>query len=236
MSPQPDKDDRLEADGAVSIALVKPDRAPIVDSVKDGINWASAAIGAVNPRAGIVIQTVAVLGGWVWNYWKYDRARPALQAIVERLNRGEADYLQRDDFVDLLESSLRRISEQPEHSRRDSMRKILLKVIEEPQSHTTNNWFVRCADELDGTELALVHLGAQLGALTSQNPAMAWDRLSRETGKQRFELHEFVQHLCNEHIFDSEGVLGLMIPGSRPAAYRFRLTSKGEALVRYLRG
>ena len=93
---------------AVSLAVVKADHAPVIQAVLDGVNVAAAAAAVVNPAAGLIVQTAAATGGWVWNKWKYDRVSPVLVEITKRVQGIENDYVRREEFADLLWDALPR--------------------------------------------------------------------------------------------------------------------------------
>jgi hypothetical protein len=134
-----------------------------------------------------------------------------------------------------MENAVRRIAEQPDAGRRVGLRNILVRVIDDPQDHATNRWFLRCADELDGGALQLLHLIDALGDLAWQNPAMSWERLVVQTQRRKWEIYEVLEWIASEHMIQSEGVMGLLRPGQDPSPFRFRLTFKGASFLRYLR-
>src|SRR4051812_16336326 len=92
----------------VAIAVLKADNSGIIEVVREAINHAGEVIGIVNPKAGLALKTTALLGGWLWNGWKYERAKPAIQAVAERVAQVGGDYVKKDEFADILEETLRR--------------------------------------------------------------------------------------------------------------------------------
>jgi hypothetical protein len=219
----------------VSVAIVKPDHEPALRTIIDGVNLLADAIAITNPVAGLAVRTGSVLSGWVWNRWKFDRVSPVLEAVSTRIQRVESDYVRQDEFADLLEDALRRISEQPSSDRRSALTNALLRIVEEPQDHVRNRWFLRCADELDGDALFLLNVLDELKTLPFKNPAMSWASLVERTGRGKPEIHETLGRLSSEHLVDAEGVFGLLRADQAPSPYRVRLTRRGADLLRYIR-
>ena len=67
-------------------------------------------------------------------------------------------FAQRDEFPDLLEDVLRRLSEQPDPDRRKGLQSIFEKIMEEPREHQANRLFLRLADELPSGALRLLSI------------------------------------------------------------------------------
>jgi hypothetical protein len=215
---------------AVSLAVVKPDHAPIVDSVLDAVNLAAAGVAIANAKAGFAIQSVAVLGGWVWNKWKFDRVSPVLEEVAKRIQGIEHDYVRREEFADLLWDGLRRIGDQPDAVRRGRLRNILLNVVSAPKDHEDNRLFLRLADELSAVETRV--LLATLGKITRDELMWANNKiLAARASVADEDIDLVMSYLAMDKL-----LLGMKFHDKAPSSgLGFLLTPTGEAFVRYIR-
>ena len=218
----PDLDPAFALERAVSLAVVKADHAPAVEAVIAAVNIAAAAIGLVNPNAGFAVSTVSVLGGWVWNTWKFNRVKAVLEELQKRIQAAEGEYVHQEEFADLLGDALRRIGDQPEQKRREWLGSILLKVIDEPKDHTDNRLLLRLVDELGssahrllremvGMTAALHSLHGQLAAAAGiprdeieeilnelRRNGLILDELHSRGREYREDIHDFPDWLTNQ--------------------------------------
>jgi DNA-binding transcriptional regulator YiaG len=219
----------------VSVAVVKPDHESAVQAVIDGVNLFADALAMKNPVAGLAVRTASVLSGWVWNRMKFDRVRPVLEAVSSRIQKIDSEYVRKGEFGDLLEDVLRRISEQPDSERRRRLANAVIHIIDAPQEHVRNRWFLRCADELDSAALELLNVLDDLKEMPFSNPAMCWVQMVERTSRGKADIDETIGRLASEHLVLPEGTMGLIRAGQAPAPYRIRLTTWGAELLRYIR-
>jgi hypothetical protein len=215
----------------VSVAVVKADHAPAVDAVIGAVNIASAGIALINPPAGAVVLTIAVVGGWAWNKWKFDRVRPVLEEVTKRVQSIENDYVRREEFADMLWDALRRLGEQPDPGRRKLLRNIILNTMDEPTDHTENRLFLRLADELSTVELR-VFLAVE-GAITRDE--IMWSNnkiLATRAGVGDGDIDLIMSHLAMQRLLDGMK----FVTKSPPAGPSFLLTPTGSEFRRYIKG
>lgn len=195
-----------DAERHIAIAVIKPDRSRVLQTVVDGVNLLADAIGAENPAAGIAVKTVAVLGGWVFQIHKYDRVRPALQAVAERLERTRTEYVRKEEFADVLEDALRRLAEQPNAERRQRIQNLLTNVMARPRDHAEHRLFLRLADELppDPLKYLFAHGGLNAG---ERQPTIRG--LARIAGVPTGETDRVLAFLIGEHLFERIPDFGL---------------------------
>ncbi len=206
----------LAMEGTLSVAVVKADHAPLIRGVMDTVNLAGAAISVANPKAGLAVQTVAVLGGWIWNSWKFDRVKPVLENVVDRIHKIEHDYVRSEAFADVLWDALRRLGDQPDPTRRARLRNILLNVIDNPKDHTENRLFLRLADELSGGALEGLSVVSRLQGKAEHSAQM---------GRGRSRHPDVLEELTAAALIKKDTYL---IPDDEPA-----LNSRGTEFLRY---
>jgi hypothetical protein len=228
-------DDAADATHALertlSVAVVKADQTPVVEGVMGAVNILAAAISVANPAAGAAMQSVAVLGGWAWNKWKFDRVRPVLEEVTKRVQRIENDYVRREEFADMLWDALRRLGDQPDPKRRELLRNIIFNAATEPKDHTEHRRFLRLADELSWEELR-VFLNVE-GPITRDELLWTTNKVLALRGHVDEEyIDRIMLDLANERLFDRTK-FQMRAPHSGPG---FLLTPTGADFRRFLRG
>jgi hypothetical protein len=195
-----------------------------------------AATLALPPVVVEIIKSLAAVGGWPWQVRKAERAKVFLLGLYERLERTRFEYTKRDDFPDLFEEVLRRISEQPDDRRRDTMRAVFLKIIEEPRDHVENKLLVRLADELPSEVLR---------ALSMLHPPLTKAEIELKFGRDVLAarmsttpgaISTLITYLRNENLAgnDNDYVhVGIWAAGND---LMFLLTPLGRTFVEYARG
>jgi len=216
------KDGGLERD--ISLAVVKADHTPAVESVLAAVNTTAAIIAIKNAFAGAAIQGTALLGGWAWNRYKFDRVKPVLLQVQKRIQSVETEYVRREEFADLLQDAFRRLGDQPDPERGNWIRNALLKIIDAPKDHTENRRYLRLADELSAdAQKVLTVLPVPVNQPGDLIPG------PKENLRRRADLSpEQVEEAIDELI--REGLINWERPGTvTPAKNGYWNPSRGEA-------
>jgi len=191
-----------------------------------------AAAGLVPGVPGIldVLKAIVVSAGIIFQRRKAERSQEFILGLYERLQQTRSDYVRRDEFMDLLEDSLRRFVEQPDQARRADIRRILLHIIDGPpipetsREHVMHKLFVRFADELPGDALKIL---AATRAITVRDDQLLGnaDILSQRTGIERSEVLWWMDYLANENLFDTHSFNNKAV---RQASLEFLLSPIGR--------
>jgi len=225
------KDGELER--SISVAVVKADYSPAIDSVLAAVNTAAAVIALKNAVAGAAVQSTAILGGWVWNRYKFDRVKPVLLDIQKRIQSVEAEYVRREEFADLLQDALRRLGDQPDPERGNWIRNALLRILDEPKDHTENRRYLRLADELStAAQKVLTVLPVPVTQPGDVIPGPK-ENLRRRADLSPDEIAEAIDELVREGLIDWER------PGTATPAkngYWNLLTRRGGDFLKYRNG
>jgi hypothetical protein len=231
--PRPKQGKReAPAERHLSVAIVKPDDSALSEHIKDSVNLIGDAIGVCNPWAGLTIKAVAVLGGWLWIPRKYERVRSFIHALADRVKGMRDGFVKHEEFADLLEDVLRRLSEQPDPDRRKMLRAIFEKVIEEPREHCENRLFLRLADELPSGALRLLSIVDNPVGPSDRNRHLV-EVISEATGLQASDVRDHIDELLANQILSGNTHRFVPMPGK---AIDYLLTRKGRAFVDYCRG
>jgi len=229
--PKSDKSN-MEMESSVSIAVLKPDHGVIIERIRDGVNLAASSISVANPVAGVAIQTVAILGGWLFQERKYDRIKDALASVADRIQKVEHEYVKREEFADLLEETFRRMADQPNEERRHIMRGVLESVMERPRDFTESRLFVRLADELPGTHLKVV-AAVRKPKQPVEGLAAANSVLSTRSGVPPEKIDAVMTDLTFFRVFDGMQFNRAVYAGQ---TYEHLLTEIGREFLRFMAG
>jgi uncharacterized protein (DUF2267 family) len=229
----PKHSDDDKATEAVAIAVIKPPPlvAPI-QAVIDTVNVSASVIAMYNPEAGVAVRSLAVLGGWIYNRYKADRVKPALQAVAELLEKTRSEYVKKEEFADFLQDALRRIADHPDAERRQALRSILESVIVKPRDHITNRRFLRLADELPVAAWKVLTAVQQAGAASHGELIEGKDRiLARHAGLSQEQLEEAMEYLATEQILDRRKFNTSPMGAPRTGMFTYLLTTTGTAFL-----
>jgi hypothetical protein len=220
-----DDDTRLEITIG-QLALRPPSQG--IESVKALLEIIESLDGIV-PGLGAVVKSLAATGAWAWNKRKVDRVRDTLVGLYQRLERTRSEYVRKDEFQDILEETLRRLSEQPNPERRRMMRTIFERILEEPLEHRSNRLFLRLADELPSGAVRLLSILRDPVGPSTRN-RLAIEALADQSGIPAEEVRAYVDELVAIQLMSSKvGRMGAQ--QGKPLDHL--LTKRGEAFVRY---
>lgn len=152
MPNRDNEDTRLEE--ALGAVVLRPDGRGI-DLMK-ALLEVVASLGVLVPAVVAMIKGRAVEGMCPWNVRKVERVRDVLVGLYALLQRTRFEYVEKEEFPDILEEALRRISQQPDPERRRALRSVFEKILEQPLSHCENRLFLQLADELPSGALRLL--------------------------------------------------------------------------------
>jgi hypothetical protein len=186
------------------------------------------------PQLLEVAKSVAALHGLAWQRRKAERAKDLVVALYDLLQRTRFEYVQKVEFEDLFEEVFRRFSEQPDSDRRDTMRKIFLKIIEAPREHVENRLLIRLADELPSEALRALSVLDRKLTQEEREPGVGYGALAIRLGVSN--ATRLLAYLVNENLVDEHSTS--VAPGFGAAGddLTFLLTPLGRTFVEYGRG
>lgn len=219
-------------------ALVPRGR-PLPSRLLEVISLAASFAALADPRLaalGPILRGLIFTHGLWTDARKPDRVFDALVAIAAKLHESAAeknDYVRKDEFKDLFEETLRRLSDQPDPARREWLRHILLKVMDDPKDHAENRLFLRLVDELSTDAHKL--LSILNTAVTEDERHLARDEiLARRAGTKKDQVVEHLDELARAGLLDRNQFNG---PGP-PAGigYDYFFTRLGREFLAYRGG
>jgi hypothetical protein len=227
MSTLGEDDTALEAQ--LGLMILRPDGAGL-EKVRKLIDIAEP-LSAWIPGFLSTLKGLATVGCWPWNPRKADRVHDAIIGLYERLQRTRTEYVRREEFGDLVEETLRRMSEQPDAKRRQDLRMILFKVIETPREHSENRLFLRLADEFPVGALKV--LAAVEPVIVQAEYRQSFQAiLAARTGLDITEVGQHMADLSAAGLFDQKAFRIVAMPGK---SLVFLLTRRGAMFLQYCR-
>jgi len=210
--------------------LVKRD--PTAKELLEKLGDLCADLAESIPGLGTAIKLAAWTGGWYFDAKKPDRVFPVILGLREEQVKIAREYVNKAEFADLLEETLKRVSEQPDEGRREDLRTIFLKIAREPRTHDENRLFIRWADELPREALrvlAAVHdpVPGPPGRMPQTDTLLA-QRAEIIPDQMRF----WMEFLASQGLFDRTSFERV----SQPAGLEFLLTILGKRFEDYRRG
>lgn len=224
-----------EFDATIDLSPADSQAGKIVkETVKLVATLGAPAVGPLAPALVELVKSVASVLGFHFQRRKAERARDLILALYERLQNALPEYVTREEFLDLFEDTLRRTAEQPDKQRREAMRRVFFKIIDEPREHVENRLLVRLADELPLDALkALPALNTRL-TKTDRGEDNGRSFLAARTEMPPVALWKVLGYLANENLLDEDNVDArpfFAAEGGGPV-----LTPLGQTLVAFLKG
>jgi hypothetical protein len=225
----PDDDDaRLEGNlGALALRPTSPATELVQELLK-----VAMGLDAQVPGVGAMIKGLAAVGAWAWNVRKVERVRDTLVGLYERLQRTRFEFVGKEEFQDILEETVRRLSEQPDPERRRTLRSIFEKILETPLEHCENRLFLRLADELPSGALRLLSIVDDPVAPSERTRHMV-EVLAEQARLSNSDAQDSAEELAAAQILRRDIFRFIPSPG-KPLDHI--LTTKGRAFVDYCRG
>jgi hypothetical protein len=210
-------------------ALIKPS-ASAWEKAKTAFDVAASLSGI--PGAALAVKGLCLGRAWLYDEKKPDRVLNVLLGLKERIEKLEAaqnEYLKTEAAHSVFEETLARIGDQPDEGRRETMKRMLGKILEKPRDPTENRLLVRLADELPTPALKLIQAARQ----TNEPRQLISTKvgLARHAGLAQEEAEFWLNYLVNQGLLD-EDQLGSVQHGS----YVKVLTPLGLSFEEYCRG
>ena len=212
------------------------------------------------PTLGSIIKPMVIAGGWWLDDRKPDRVFPALVAIKDKFHEAErrqSEYIRKEEFKDLFEETIRRIADEPDPDRREWLKNVLLRVMDEPKDHAENRLFLRLLEELSTDAHKLLAILDQ--PITTTERQLEQDAiLAGKAGIRRDRAAEAKEELARLGLIDRQRFVGpdpsskKLMPGNpldaagglqfeRPDthgsdSYSYFYTRLGREFIAYRRG
>lgn len=158
------------------------------------------------PVLGNIVKPMVLARGWWLDDRKPDRIFPVLLAVKDKLHEAEKklnEYVLKEEFKDLFEETLHRIADEPDDQRRESLKTILLKVMDQPKDHATNRLFLRLEQELStDAHKILTVLKMPIGPTDAMEGGDAL--LAKRSGVSKEEIKEVLDELARGGLIVSD--------------------------------
>jgi hypothetical protein len=182
-------------------ALIKPS-ASAWERAKAVVDFAASISGI--PGAAIAVKGLCLGRAWLYDEKKPDRVMPILLGLRERIDKVEGsqkEYIKTEAAQAVLEETLGRIADQPDEERRETMRRVFMKILEKPRDPAENKLFVRLADELPAPALKLLRAARQ--PVEPRQMISTRDALGRHAGVPA-EVGPWFKFLVHQGLFDED--------------------------------
>jgi hypothetical protein len=203
--------------------------------VKESVSLiATISSPLVSPVAPVLVEifkSVANVLGFFGQRRKAERASDLALALYDLLQRTRSEHVKKEEFQDLFEEVLRRTAEQPDAARRENMKRIFFRIIEEPHEHVENRLLLRLADELPADSLKILavldqDLTQEEGDLGTGHHALVLRLGSTPSG-----INWPLNYLVNENLVDKESFNVQPGFGAAGDDLMFLLTPLGRTFV-----